>query len=52
MKEKAPISVDALTGASNCTAEAVQVRTYIIRLQAVELKRRFRDLPQLPNRNR
>jgi hypothetical protein len=47
---KAPVEVAPPSRAVNCTAEAIQVRTSIIRLQAVELKRRFHDLPQLPDR--
>jgi hypothetical protein len=50
MKQQTPISVLALTGVPICTAEAAQVRTYIIRLSVVELKERFHDLPQLPDR--
>jgi hypothetical protein len=49
MKQKAPISVEAPTGAVNPTAEAMETRNPIIRLQAVELKRRFHDLPFLPD---
>jgi hypothetical protein len=49
-KQKAPASASTLTGASFCTAEAAQVHTFIIALQAVELNRRFHDLPFLPDR--
>ena len=52
MKQKAPVNVRALTGATICTAEAAQVRASIIRLQAVEFKRRFHDLSFLQNRRR
>jgi len=49
MKTKAPISAETPTGATICTAEAAQVLNPSIRLLAVELKRRFHDLPQLPD---
>jgi hypothetical protein len=44
--------VKALTSTreKNRTAEAARTRNSIIRLRAVELKRRFHDLPQLPYR--
>ena len=51
MKQKAPISVDALTGAMLTTAETVRtLDTFIIRLLAVNLKENHSDLPQLPDR--
>jgi len=50
MKQKAPISVLALTGAVDRTAEAARVRNSIIRLQAANLKRILSDLPLLPDR--
>ena len=49
MKQEAPISAETLTGAVIHTAEAARTRNPIIRLQTVELKRRFHDLPQLPD---
>ena len=50
MKSKAPISVEAPTGAVNPTQPKPR-RTCkpSMRLQAVELKRRFHDLPYLPD---
>ena len=44
----------ALTSAREIdrTAEAARTSNSIIRLQAVELKRKFHDLPQLPYRHR
>src|ERR1700676_4591760 len=50
VKKKAPISAETPTGATIHTTEAARTRNPIIRLQAVELKRRFHDLPQLPDR--
>jgi hypothetical protein len=50
MKQQTPASVEAPTGVFIRTAEAARVLNSIIRLQAVELKRRFHDLPQLPDR--
>lgn len=50
MKLKAPISAETPTGAVITTAEAMETRNPIIWLQAVELKRRFHDLPYLPDR--
>ncbi len=51
MKQKAPVETPISTGAVNRTAEAVQIAfTFSMRLQAVELKERFHDLPQLPDR--
>jgi len=48
---KAPVEVAPSPGAVIRTAEAARTRNPIIRLQAVELKRRFHsDLPQLPDR--
>lgn len=47
MKHKAPISAETPTGAVDRTAEAARVRNSIIRLQAANLKERFRDLPFL-----
>ena len=47
---KTPVEVAPSSRAVICTAEAAQVRTSIIRLLAVELKRRFHDLPQLSDR--
>jgi len=47
---KAPISVRALTGAVDRTAEAIRTRKSSIRLLAANLKERFRDLPFLPDR--
>jgi hypothetical protein len=49
MKQKAPISVSPLTGAKLTSAEAERtLDTFIIGLSVVELKRRFHDLPFLP----
>lgn len=51
LKLEAPVEVAPSTRAVNRTAKAVQLRTPIIRLLAVELNRRFHsDLPQLPDR--
>jgi hypothetical protein len=50
MKYEAPINVEALIGAVVSTAEAAEPCNSIIRLQAVELKRRFHDLSFLPDR--
>ena len=51
MKQKAPISVEAPTGAKLTSAEAERtLDTFIIELSVVELKRRFHDLPPLPDR--
>jgi hypothetical protein len=47
-KQKDPASARTLTGSSIHTAEAAQTHTLSIALQAVELNRRFHDLPQLP----
>jgi hypothetical protein len=48
MKQKAPISVEAPTGAVNRTAEAARVANSSIRLLAVKLNRRFHnELPGL-----
>jgi hypothetical protein len=52
MKQKAPTNALTLTGAPIRTAEAARVLNSSIRLLAVELKRRFHDLPFLPDRNR
>ena len=49
MQQKAPISVDALTGAVFTTAEAVANRNSIIGFLAVDLKEIHSDLPQLPD---
>ncbi len=49
MKQKAPVSVRALTGASNRTAEAARVLNSSIRQSAVNLKENHSDLPQLPH---
>ena len=50
MKQKAPTSVEALTGAVIRTAEAARVLNSSIRLLTVDLKRRLHDLSQLPDR--
>jgi hypothetical protein len=50
MKQQTPASVSAPTGVLNRTAEAIRVLNSSMRLQAVELKERFHDLPQLPDR--
>jgi hypothetical protein len=51
MQQKAPISASTLTGAKLTSAEAERtVDTFIIELSVVELKRRFHDLPYLPDR--
>jgi hypothetical protein len=51
MKQKAPISAETPTGAKLTSAEAERtLDTFIIELSVVELKRRFHDLPQLPER--
>jgi hypothetical protein len=50
MKQEAPISVEAPTGAVITTAEAVATRDPIIGLSAVDLKEIHSDLPQLPDR--
>jgi hypothetical protein len=52
MKQKAPVSVEALAGAVITTAEAVATRNPIIGFLAVDLKEIHDDLPQLPDRNR
>jgi len=50
MNNKAKAGVSAPALALICTAEAAQVRTSIIRLLAVDFKRRSTDdLPQLPH---
>jgi hypothetical protein len=50
MNNNAPITARTVTGAVIRTAEAARVLNSSIRLQAVELKRRFHDLPFLPDR--
>jgi hypothetical protein len=51
MKQKAPINVEALTGATIRTAEAAQTRNLSMWHSVADLKRRFRDdMPQLPDR--
>jgi hypothetical protein len=51
MKQKAPANALTLTRAKLTSAEAERtVDTFIIRLSVVELKRRFHDLPFLPDR--
>jgi hypothetical protein len=50
MKNKAPVNVEALTGAVIRTAEAVRTVNSIIRLLAVTLKENHSDLSQLPDR--
>ena len=50
MKQKAPIGVLAPIGAVITTAEAMETCKPIMSFQAVELKRRFHDLSQLPYR--
>ena len=47
---KAPVEAATSSRAVITTAEAMETRNPIIRLQAVELKRRFHDLSQLPDR--
>ena len=50
MKQKTPTDALTPTGAVNPPQPKLkQTRNPIIRLQAVELKRRFHDLPQLPD---
>jgi hypothetical protein len=51
MMQKAPISVEAPTGAVDRTAEAARVRNSIIRLQAANLKGILSDLPFMPDRS-
>ena len=50
MKQKAPISVEALTGAVITTAEAIATRKFIMGFLAVDLKEIHSDLPFLPDR--
>jgi hypothetical protein len=50
MKNKAPISVEAPTGAEIRTAEAERTLNPIIRLLAADLKEIRYDVPQLPDR--
>jgi hypothetical protein len=50
-KNKAPITVGAVTGAVDRTAEAARVRNSIIRLQAANLKENRSDVPFMPDRN-
>jgi hypothetical protein len=50
MKQKAPASVEAPTGAVIATAEAVATINLSMRLPAVNLKEIHSDLPQLPYR--
>jgi hypothetical protein len=50
MKNKAPISVEAPTGAVNPTAEAMETRNPIMGFTAVDLKEIHSDLPFLPDR--
>jgi hypothetical protein len=44
-----PARIGVLAGVKICTAEAAQVRTFIIRLLAVFLKGKHSDLSQLPD---
>ncbi|HLJ16106.1 MAG TPA: hypothetical protein VKV15_16530 [Bryobacteraceae bacterium] len=46
---KAPTETPISIGAVLCTAVAAQGDAFSIRLLAVELKRRFHDLSQLPD---
>ena len=48
MQQKAPISVEALTGAVITTAEAAMTCKPIIGFLVVDLKEIHSDLPQLP----
>ncbi len=49
--QETPISAETPTGAMLTAAEATRtLDMFIIRLQAVELKRRFHDLSFLPDR--
>lgn len=50
MKQKAPVSVEAPTGAVITTAEAAVTCKSIIGFLAVDLKEIHGDLPQLPDR--
>jgi hypothetical protein len=51
MKQKAPASAETQTRAMLSAAEATRtLDTFIIGLSVVELKRRFHDLPFLPDR--
>jgi hypothetical protein len=49
MKQKAPDSVSALTGAVITTAEAMATRNSIMGFPAVDLKEIHNDLSQLPD---
>jgi hypothetical protein len=50
MKQKAPTSVEALTGAVITTAKAMATRISIMGFSAVDLKEIHSDMPQLPDR--